>query len=138
MLTLHAKPDAELRGELWRIAEIGNSYQLWYNKDVPSFAARLKSKLPDILGSILPSAIRQILSREHLWGEVNSEPSEWTRFGESISGEPLPVGQENEQPTMMDIEEWIDNVVAAFCRNRARFVERIAAMEEAHEPSPAQ
>jgi hypothetical protein len=29
-----------------------------------------------------------------------------------------------------DIEEWIDRVIPAFCRNRGKFVERIAAMGE--------
>ena len=130
MLKLFPKPDREMHGELWKIAQIGGAYQLWYNQDIPRFAAGIKSKHPDVLGMILPAAIREILARTHLWGEVSVEQTEWTGFATTICGEGPPVGEDGASPSTDDIADWIDHAIAAFCRNRARFVERIAAMEE--------
>lgn len=130
MLKLVPKPDREMNGELWKLANIGEEWQLWYNQDVPRFAAGLKSKNPEILGLILPAVIREILARTHLWGEFSSEPTEWTLFAIGMCGEGLPVGTEGAEPSDSDIEDWLDRVISAFCRNRGKFVERIAAMEE--------
>ncbi len=132
MLKLFPKPDRDMHGELWKLAEIGGAFQLWYNQDVLRFAAGIKSKNPDILGMILPAAIREILSRTHLWGEVSVESTEWTSFAISLCGEGPPAGAaDGAAPTEKDVEDWIDRVIASFCRNRGRFVERIAAgMEE--------
>ena len=130
MLQLYPKPDSEMSGELWKIASAGGGYQLWYNKDVSQLAARIKGREPDVLGLILPAAIREILAREHLWDGISAEANEWTRFAQRVSGEPFPQPRDPGGISQNDVEEWIDNVIAAFCRNRAHFVERIAANEE--------
>jgi hypothetical protein len=121
-----------MRGELWRLAEIGGGYQLWYNKDVPPIAAGIKLKLPNILGLILPAAIREILARELLWGEFGTpEPTEWIQFAQAVYGEPPPErGADGETPSEHDREQWIDGVIAAFCETRARFFHRILETED--------
>jgi hypothetical protein len=129
MLKLYPKPDTEMNGELWKVADIGG-YQLWYNKDVASVASGIKSKRPDVLGLILPAALREILARTHLWENISAEPDEWTAFAQQISGEPFPSGQDGEAASKEDVEEWIDRAIGTFCRSRARFVERIAAIQE--------
>jgi hypothetical protein len=136
MLKLFPKPNSVMRGELWKLAAIGEDYQLWYNQDIPQLASGIKSKHPDVLGMILPAAIREILARTHLWGVTSVEPTEWndwTRFAIILCGEEPPASDDGGTPNLDDIAEWIDRVIAAFCRNRAKFVERIAAMEE---PAP--
>jgi hypothetical protein len=130
MLKLVPKPDHEMGGELWRLVDIG-SYQLWYNKDVPRTSAAIKSKNPDVLGLILPAALRDILAREVIWDRDGlAEPTEWTQFAVSICGEPLPTAQHGDPPTEEALASWIDCVVKAFCQNRARFVQRMAEMKE--------
>lgn len=136
MLKLVPKPDDEMQGEFWRLKEIGGGYQLWYNKDVRSVASGITSKKPEILGHILPAAIREILSRKILWGEEQaiaaSDDDEWIRFAEDLSGESAPaVSGDAQSPDEEEQEAWIDRVVARFCRGRARFVQRVLEQQEA-------
>lgn len=129
-LKLRPKPDTVMRGELWKVGESGGAFELWYNKDVHPVATRVKGKHPETLGLMLPSAVREILARTHLWGGVSTDASDWTNFAVTLSGEPFPVGEAADPPLQDDVEEWIDTVMEAFCRRRGRFVELIAAMED--------
>lgn len=130
MLKLVPKPDREMNGELWKLVDNYGAYELWYNRDVSRFADGIRGKDPAIRGLVLPSVIREILARTHLWGEFSAEATDWTAFAISLCGEGLPTNDDGSVPSTKDVEDWIDRVVAAFCRNRGRFVERIAALED--------
>jgi hypothetical protein len=119
-----------MRGELWRLSESGGGFEVWYNKDVKTLATGIKAKDPFVLGLIFPSAVREILARIHLWETISTETLDWTAFAMSLSGEPIPSGDDDGPPSKAEIEEWIDNALERFCRTRGRFVERISAMED--------
>lgn len=130
LLKLYPKPNEMMQGELWKIQGVGNDFQLWYNKDVERVSHAIKSKFPDTLGLILPAAIREILARTLLWERDSvADPTEWTQFGQTISGIPVPTGEDGNPPSSEDLAEWIDGVVRTFCQDKARFVSRILDME---------
>ncbi len=87
LLQLVPKPNSTMRGQLWKVAPIGGGFQLWYNRDIPRLASAIKGKNPETLGLILPSAIREILARLHVWDEVDVERNEWTDLAEKVGGE---------------------------------------------------
>ena len=130
MLKLYPMPNSSMRGELWRIEHIGGDYQLWYNKDVAVIATGVRSKHPEVLGLIIPAALREILTRERVWREAAGDTTPWTLFGQSVCGESPPSSGDGSETSIEEEQDWIDRVIAAFCRDKARFVERIAATEE--------
>ena len=131
LLKLFPKPNEQMGGELWRVEKVGEVYQLAYNRDVAALERGIKSKEPMMLGLMLPAALREILARETLWGSIDTEErGEWVALAQAISGEPPPAGRDGETPQSEDIESWIDGVVRAFCRNRGRFFERVAQLED--------
>ena len=93
------------------------------------FRRQDKGKDPEVLGLILPAALRDILG-EVLWEQIQFEPSPWTNFARRVSGEPFPTSEDGNQVSKDQVQEWINNVLNVFCRKRARFVENILASEE--------
>jgi hypothetical protein len=140
LLKLLPKPNTEMLGELWRVEDIGGSYYLCYNKDVLWLTRGIKARDVQVLGLILPAVIREILARDLLWeGPGTDDSTEWTVFGQSVSGEPPPEPAPGEKTSVDEIKTWIDGVIGSFCRNQGRFVERIREMQEGtHDASAAQ
>jgi hypothetical protein len=131
LLKLLPRPESHMHGELWRIEPDGAGFQLAYNKDLSWLERSIKAREPQVLGLILPAALREILSRELLWGQVGSdETSEWIDLAQSISSQPPPSPSVDGEPIRDDVEDWINEVVACFCRDRARFVQRIRELTE--------
>lgn len=128
LLKLRGKPRSEMGGELWCVEDVTGSYELVYNKDLPSLEGRIKGREPLVLGLILPPAVREILFRELMVRNAIPEDSEWVRFGIALAGEPPPERVDDEEANE-NIESWIDDVVKSFCAQRGQFFERLEQQE---------
>ena len=121
---LHVRPDGELGQEVFKLSWepgpvllINDGIDLWRDTAVnPRFASLV---LPSVLRSILTKSLQGQEPDEDAPDEDWSD--QWTHFAESLPGVGNPPA--GEQGNSEEIEQWVDNVVSAFCRENRIYAE---------------
>jgi len=107
---------AELGQELWRLEFKDQDVILLVNKDVPGLKDRARCD-PLFYATVYPEVVRRVLKEAILEDVDIDEDSErwavlWLRFGRDLHPTKQIPPKSNESD---DHDEWIDEVVAAFC-----------------------
>lgn len=121
----------DLGDELWQLEFRTEDVYLMVNERIPELVDRIRFD-PSLYTLIYPSIIRQVLSRafdEEVEDEEEGDrwPSHWLLFGRRLHPEQLkhPGPDEDEER-----EEWVEEVVAAFCREhslREKFLQAVGS-----------
>jgi hypothetical protein len=123
---------SDLGQQLWRLEFRENYVVLLVNRSVPGLADRIRSD-PLLYSSVYPSIIRHVLNvtlSENV--DVDEEedrwPVLWLRFGMQLH----PDQAEPPQPDApsQDREDWIEQIVEAFCENHKLMDKYRAALTE--------
>jgi hypothetical protein len=112
----------QLGQQIWRLEFREHHVFLLLNGDVPDIATRVRSD-PALYALIFPEVLRHVLGRALAeGGDLEDEhddrwPAVWLRFarGLHVDGDRPPVGQERRD----EWEDWIEDVVQAFCERHA-------------------
>jgi hypothetical protein len=110
---------AELQQQLWRLEFRDHDVFLLVNKDVPDLRDRVRSD-PLFYAAVYPELVRQILFRaleqdSEIVEDEERWPAMWLRFGKNLhpEHEPPPLEGDNDE----EREEWVEEVVNAFCES---------------------
>jgi hypothetical protein len=124
----------EMGQELWQLDLQGHDATLFLNKDVPGLKDRARSD-PFFYAIVYPEVVRRILIQAVLDGgdcesEADGWQNTWLRFGRHLhpAKDTPPAASDPEELR----DEWIDEVVAAFCEAhqlRDKFMLAAAARE---------
>ena len=114
---------APLGDELWKIEFKEHNTFLLINEDIPELRERMRYD-PSFKPLILPEIIRKILNRA-IEENVDIEEEEdddrwpiiWLRFGQGLHSDQSHPPFTNDAREVRD--EWIDDVVVAFCREHS-------------------
>jgi hypothetical protein len=120
ILPIRGKSNAEMRNELWRVERgefAEGEFELWVNSEAGNLLADVKAGAPQVVGLILPMAVREILRALFLDGEqaAGDEVRErWLQMGESILGVTrLDVDGIEDEP--LEAHAWVDRFVESLC-----------------------
>ena len=111
----------DLGEEVWQLEFMEQDVFLLVNKDVPGLVDRARSD-PLFYAAVYPEVVRRVLTKafeENV--EIDDEddrwPVMWLRFGKGLhpGREDPPTGQDRED----EWEDWIEDVVKAFCETHA-------------------
>ncbi len=109
----------DLGQQLWKLEFTEHDVFLYVNKDVPGLVDRVRSD-PLFYAAVYPEVVRQVLARairENADIEEDDDrwPILWLRFGKNLhpTREAPPSSDASEE----DQEEWVDEVVDAFCES---------------------
>lgn len=122
LLPILAKSGEALGGELWAVKSASGSYepQLWLSKEAGLFH-EVENGAKHTIGLILPAAIRIILSELFLREDQDAEgdiKEKWMEFGRRACGRAAPEASADRSEALEELQEWIDDVLAAFCKEQ--------------------
>lgn len=120
----------ELGDELWRLEFKTQDVFLLVNKDIPDIAQRAVGD-PLFYAVVYPEVARRVLTKAFAEGADIEEdddrwPVFWLRFGKNLHPEhgPPPTGHGRED----DQQDWIEDVVEAFCQTHGLKAKYLAAL----------
>lgn len=107
----------ELGQELWKLDFRDHDVHLLVNKDVPELAERMRSD-PLFYAAVYPNIVRHILTlaiaeNADLEEDDSRWPILWLRFAKNLH--PNRTNPPKPEDSEEDRDEWIDEVVRAFC-----------------------
>jgi hypothetical protein len=126
---------ANLKQELWRLEFKDQDVVLKVNKDVPGLKDRARSD-PLFYAVVYPEVVRRVLAHCIDSGVEITEDEErwevlWLRFGRDLH--PIKESPPSQADPELDQEEWIEDVVEAFCENhqfKAKFQAHLLGSDE--------
>ena len=111
----------DLGQQLWHLEFTDQEVYLFVNKDIPGLVDRVRSD-PLFYAAVYPEVVRHVLTQainEDVDIDEDDEcwPVLWLRFGKNLHprSETPPLNDASEE----DRDEWIDDVVDAFCDTHA-------------------
>jgi len=119
----------ELGQRLWRLEFTDHEVYLYVNKDVPELVDRVRTD-PLFYAVVYPEVVRRVLMQaisENVDIEEDDDhwPVLWLRFGKNLH--PMRDTPPTHDATEEEREEWVEDVVEAFCKSHTVRDKYIAA-----------
>lgn len=113
--------EKDLGQELWKLEFRESGVSMLANSNVPGLVDRICSD-PALYSVVYPVIVRNVLGKAIRDGGDLDDDDEcwqalWLRFGRNLHPEWL--APPNQEDDVVEIEEWVDEVVEAFCKNHA-------------------